>query len=311
MRTVPRHLFLPGVSVEMAYAGDAVVTHRDAEGVAISSASEPGIVAMMLEQIDVRPGHRVLEIGAGTGYNAALLAHLAGSAGSVTTVDIDAAVTESARRGLAAAGYETVRVVCGDGENGYPPDAPYDRVIVTAGAWDLPPAWREQLAPGGRIVVPLRMRGLTRSVALERDGRCWRSRSIEECGFVPIRGAGHHPERDIALDADGKAVLRVDDGLPADSNALRRAVGQPPAQSWTGATVTDRDLGDLDYWLATLGGLCRLITRSADHGLAAPLYRWGGMALVDQETFAYLTLRPAGGTDDRAVSELALVSGLS
>src|SRR5260370_34971989 len=97
MRTVPRHLFLPGVSVDEAYAEDVVVTHRDAEGAVISSDSLPSIGAETLQQLDVRAGHRLLEIGAGTGYNAALLAYLTGPAGAVTTVDIEPGVAEGAR----------------------------------------------------------------------------------------------------------------------------------------------------------------------------------------------------------------------
>jgi protein-L-isoaspartate(D-aspartate) O-methyltransferase len=184
MRAVPRHVFLPGIPIEKAYSHDTIVTHRDSAGVALSCASQPGIVGAMLEQLNARPGHRVLEIGAGTGYNAALLACLVGREGELTTLDIDEDVVESARRNLNAAGYRGVRVICGDGEDGYPAAAPFDRIIVTAGAWDIPPAWLEQLAPGGRIVVSLRIRGLTRSIALERDGACWRSRSTEYCGFV-------------------------------------------------------------------------------------------------------------------------------
>lgn len=105
MRTVPRHLFLPGIPLDETYPHDNIVTYRDDEGMAVSSASQPGIVGAMLQQLDVRPGHRVLEIGAGTGYNAALLARLAGPEGEVTTVDIDEDVAEGARRNLAAAGY--------------------------------------------------------------------------------------------------------------------------------------------------------------------------------------------------------------
>jgi protein-L-isoaspartate(D-aspartate) O-methyltransferase len=81
MRAVPRHLFVPQASVEAAYEHRSVITRRDEAGVAVSSASEPGIVARMLVQLDVHRGHHVLEIGAGTGYNAALLAHLAGPDG--------------------------------------------------------------------------------------------------------------------------------------------------------------------------------------------------------------------------------------
>ncbi|MGH3869598.1 MAG: methyltransferase, FxLD system [Pseudonocardiaceae bacterium] len=298
MRTVPRHVFLPGTPVEEAYSHGNVVTHRDSEGVAVSSASSAGTVAGMLQQLEVRPGHRVLEIGAGTGYNAALLARLAGPQGKVTTVDIDAGVAEGARRNLAATGYAGVRVICGDGADGYAPAAPFDRIIVTAGAWDLPPAWLGQLAPGGRIVVPLRIRGLTRSVALEHHGVGWRSVSVENDGFIPLRGAGHQPERNIRLDEDGKLILRVDDGQPADADALRHALGGTPARLWTGVMVTSKEkamgFGDLDYFLAAPYGLCRLLTRSPDYEIVAPALAYGSMALLDGETLAYLTKRPAG-----------------
>lgn len=298
MRTVPRHVFLPDHPVEEAYSHGNVVTHRDSAGVAISSASAAGTVAGMLQQLEARPGHRVLEIGAGTGYNAALLAHLVGAEGEVTTVDIDKDVAESARRNLTAAGYGGAQVICGDGEDGYPAAAPFDRIIVTAGAWDMPPAWLEQLAPDGRIVVPLRIRGLTRSIALERHGPCWRSVSVENCGFIPLRGAGHQPENNIRLDKDGKLILRIDDRQPTDADALRRAVCGTPVRLWTGVMTTSTEqgtgFGDLDYFLAAPYGLCRLLTRSPDHGLVAPALAYGSMALLKGETLAYLTKRPQG-----------------
>ncbi len=311
MRAVPRHLFVPGVPVEDAYADEAIVTHRDAEGVAVSSASAPGVVAGMLDQLDVQPGHRVLEIGAGTGYNAALLAYLAGPAGEVTTVDIGEDVACGARRGLAAAGYGHVPVICGDGEFGYVDHAPYDRIIITAGAWDLPPAWWDQVAPGGRLVVPLRMRGLTRSIAFEREGGCWRSRSIEELGFVPMRGVGGVAERNIRLGDHTDITLRIDDLQPADAQALGRALDHPAALAWTGVTVPAGDFEHLDFWLAAMDGLGRLIVHSraaVDRGLVAPVYDWGSMAVFDRDTFAYLIRRPAANADatSRAPSELGV-----
>ncbi|WP_322751930.1 MULTISPECIES: methyltransferase domain-containing protein, partial [unclassified Frankia] len=188
MRAVPRHLFVPDAPLVRAYSGESVVTHRDAQGVATSSVSEAGIVAVMLQQLDLQPGDRVLEIGAGTGYNAALLAELAGPSGAVTSIDIDAVVVQEAGQRLRSTGYGSVGVVCADGDAGHRQAAPFDRIIVTAGAWDLPAAWLEQLAPDGLLVVPLRLRGLTRSVALRRQAGHWRSVSMHECGFMPIRG---------------------------------------------------------------------------------------------------------------------------
>jgi protein-L-isoaspartate(D-aspartate) O-methyltransferase len=171
-RTVARQLFVPGVSLEEAYANDAVRTKWDQNGITISSVSAPWLQAMMLEQAQLVPGMRVLEIGSG-GYNAALIADLVGEGGQVTTVDIDPEVVDRARSCLAAAGYRQVKVVLADAESGVPDRAPYDRIIVTAGAWDIPPAWCEQLAEGGRIVVPLRMRGLTRSIGSAATVRGW------------------------------------------------------------------------------------------------------------------------------------------
>ncbi|WP_424534404.1 methyltransferase, FxLD system [Sphaerisporangium viridialbum] len=287
MRSVPRHLFVPEASLERAYGPESVVTHRDADGIAISSASGPGVVAAMLEQLDVQPGHRVLEIGAGTGYNAACLAALAGPFGQVTTVDIGADIVAGARRGLAAAGYESVWVVHGDGEDGYPQGAPYDRIIVTAGAWDVPSAWREQLAPGGRLVVPLRIRGVTRSVALELDGDVWRSVSIEECGFMPMRGPGAVEERNVELPVDSGVRIRVDDGQPVEVDALGSALGVSPVLVWSQVVVPWKPFDHLDFWLAgASAAVCRIIvlTRALEAGLVAPIYTWGSMGCYTTDT---------------------------
>ncbi len=127
-RLVPRHVFLPGVESAGAYADEAIPTKWEPDGRPISSSSQPAIMAIMLEQLGVEPGQRVLEIGAGTGYNAALLGHLVGEAGAVTTVDIDADLVEQGRRHLDAAGLAQVSVVCGDGADGWAENAPYDRI---------------------------------------------------------------------------------------------------------------------------------------------------------------------------------------
>ncbi|MFB7496807.1 methyltransferase domain-containing protein [Streptomyces sp. NPDC056161] len=181
-RAVPRTLFLPdlvwsydmttGRSVPVhrgddpeaweraAYADAPIVTQWD-DGrhigtepgtVATSSASMPYVVASMLRDLDVSDGMRVLEVGTGTGWNAALLSRRLGSS-HVASVEIDAAVVEQARTALKRAGLSP-EVVQGDGRDGWPDGAPYDRVIVTAGVRAVPPAWLEQTRPGGIILVP-------------------------------------------------------------------------------------------------------------------------------------------------------------
>jgi protein-L-isoaspartate(D-aspartate) O-methyltransferase len=118
-----------------------------------SSCSQPSLVAAMLTALDVHTGHRVLEIGTGTGWNAALLSERAGAQGHVVSVEVDPAVADDARRTLAAAGHAPL-VVTGDGTKGYAADAPYDRVICTASVRAIPRAWIEQTRPGGVIVTP-------------------------------------------------------------------------------------------------------------------------------------------------------------
>jgi protein-L-isoaspartate(D-aspartate) O-methyltransferase len=207
LRAVPRHLFLPGVPLPQAYADDAVVTRRDAAGMPSSSASQPAVVAVMLEQLGLSAGMRVLEIGAGTGYNAALMAAIVGPEGAVTTVDLDAEVAAGARANLDGAGFPGVRVECGDGGLGYAPGAPYDRVIVTVGAWDLPPAWFTQLDVSGRLVVPLGLRGPQRCICFVKD----RNASEADARQDAVRGAGRDVVRDAARDVvrdAGRDVLR-------------------------------------------------------------------------------------------------------
>jgi protein-L-isoaspartate(D-aspartate) O-methyltransferase len=131
---VPRHLFLPKVEAREAYRDAAITVKSDAEGRPVSSSTQPGMMAIMLEQLGLAAGQRVLEIGTGTGYNAAVLARLVGDSGSVVTIDVEADLVEQARANLAAAGVSGVTVVCGDGADGVPAYAPYDRIIVTAGA---------------------------------------------------------------------------------------------------------------------------------------------------------------------------------
>ncbi|MEU6080774.1 methyltransferase domain-containing protein [Streptomyces sp. NPDC047108] len=202
---VPRHLFVPSYYLPVrdgfeqlsygdpdpgvrarwlsgAYA-DTPLAIEARDGELISSSSQPSLMAQMLEVLDVRDGHSVLEIGAGTGYNAALLSHRLG-AERVTTVELDREITESARGHLAAAGYRP-EVVSGDGAHGCPARAPYDRILATCGLRSVPHAWLEQCRPGGLVVTPLatgllrlRVRG-----AGQAEGRFLNTSAY----FVPLR----------------------------------------------------------------------------------------------------------------------------
>lgn len=197
-RATPRHLFLPEMALDKVYRDQAIAVKRVGLET-VSSSSQPGMMAIMLEQLDLRPGQRVLEIGAGTGYNAALMAHIVGETGRVVTVDIDEDMTAKARCHLAAAGFETVEVVRGDGGFGYLAAAPYDRIILTVGVGDIAPAWWEQLKPQGRMVLPLSIKGPQLSIAFEPAGDHLVSLSVELCGFVRLRGVFAGADRSLKV----------------------------------------------------------------------------------------------------------------
>ena len=182
-------VFLPDVPLERVYSGDAVITKQDEEGRPISSSSEVGIMIVMAHLLDVAPGQRILEIGAGTGYNAAVLAELVGERGAITTIDIDADIAALARQHLARAGVDRVAVITADGWEGRADNAPYDRIEVTASVSDLSPDWIAQLADGGRIVLPFVLRaGMQAVLGLRKQGADLVSMRVVPGGFMRLRG---------------------------------------------------------------------------------------------------------------------------
>ncbi|WP_138894117.1 methyltransferase domain-containing protein, partial [Streptomyces chryseus] len=213
---VPRHLFVPYFFVNgpagherlwgedrdprrrerwlRGVYSDTPLATRMRGGELVSSSSQPSLMAGMLDELRVRDGHAVLEIGAGTGYNAALLSHRLGDE-LVTTVDLEPEITESARGHLAAAGHHPA-VVTGDGALGCPARAPFDRIIATCALPSVPRAWIAQCRPGARILAPL----ATGLIALDvRDTAHAEGRFLHTPAyFVPLRGAvGEGPPRHV------------------------------------------------------------------------------------------------------------------
>jgi protein-L-isoaspartate(D-aspartate) O-methyltransferase len=303
---VPRHLFAPGESLEAAYAPHGtVMPKRDAGGLLLSVISAPNIQAMMLEPAGIEPGMRVLEVGSG-GVNAALIAELAGLGGQVTTVDIDPDVTVRARACLDAAGYGRVRVVLADAEQGVPDGGPYDRIIVTAGAWDIPPAWISQLAPGGRLVVPLRLRGLTRTVTFEPDSGGLVSRHYQLAAFVPFQGDGAHPDRKVML-RDGIVVHTDDPALLINAPALNAALDAPRLEVWTGARY---DFPDEVSLFTTLNSpnvaQLRASQQVIDAGIVGRGALYGIPAMITADSIAYRMARQV--SDDPAGYESGVIA---
>lgn len=307
-RVVPRHLFLPEAQWVEAYEDRTVVTKRRGD-VILSSSSQPSLMAAMLEQLQPGPGHRILEIGAGTGFNSALMARIVGTAGCVVTLDLDLDIVDQARRNLARAGYERLIVCCRDGSLGYPELAPFDRIILTVGARDLAPRWLEQLKPGGRMVIPLSLGPVVQlSVAFERqeDGGLI-SRSVSHCDFLPLRGAmdsGSAPTT-LSLDPSGQLQVQAQMASSLEPERLLQSL-QAPSRVIGSLRLRPQELTAFDFWLRLEEPRwCMLIGRGpwarpgrmpGLFGVAGQLCMTGGLA----STGGFCLLAPAPGSPAEA-----------
>lgn len=180
MGRVPREEFVPPVQRPSAYVDSPLPIGCG------QTISQPLMVALMLQALDLREEHHILEVGTGSGYQAALLAELAAR---VVSIERYGDLADAARRRLRALGYERVEVVVGDGSLGWPPGAPYDRIVVAAAAPRPPAPLMAQLADGGRLVVPVGSRDMQDLLLMDRRGSDWHREYRGTCRFVPLVGA--------------------------------------------------------------------------------------------------------------------------
>ncbi|WP_426567743.1 methyltransferase, FxLD system [Streptomyces canus] len=292
-RTTDRHAFLPGVDLESAYKEDAVPIKHDEHGEMISCISAPSIVATQLEQLGAQPGHKVLEAGAATGYNAALLGKIVSPGGQVWTLDVDQDLVSGASKHLAEAGVDNATAVMADGAAGLPEHAPYDRIIFTVGAGDVPVKILDQLAPGGRLVLPMRIRGsISRSFAFERDGDTWKTVSCEMATFIPLRkGVCDDVYTLVPMAGEGNVRLETFSEQDVDRDALRSVLDQQQTKLYTGVKFRQGSAWEWLYlYLACVlpNGLSRLPGQRPGF---TPHFGWGSMAALDGGSLAYLTIR--------------------
>jgi len=179
MESVPRHLFVPADDLAWAYAdGPLPIGHGQ-------TISQPYIVALMTELLQVESTDRVLEIGTGSGYQAAVLGQMAAE---VHTVEVIPELAAQASRTLPDLGYTNVHVHTGDGSLGWPQAAPYDGILVAAAAPSAPQPLLDQLADGGRLVIPVGSRGFQQLEVWKRTGQEFERRVNLGVAFVPLRG---------------------------------------------------------------------------------------------------------------------------
>jgi protein-L-isoaspartate(D-aspartate) O-methyltransferase len=180
MDRVPREWFVPAGAEQLAYADRAVPIGCE------QTISQPYIVALMTEALQLSGTEHVLEIGTGSGYQAAILAELSAS---VVSIERHAELSRAAGRALARLGYRNITLVVGDGTLGWPERAPYDRILVAAAAAQIPPALVDQLAEGGTLVIPLGDSQGQELQALHKIGGQLHAERLSGCRFVPLVGA--------------------------------------------------------------------------------------------------------------------------
>ncbi|MEM2251509.1 MAG: protein-L-isoaspartate O-methyltransferase [Candidatus Hadarchaeales archaeon] len=189
-RKVPRHEFVPEELREYAYSDQPLPIGYG------QTISAPSMIAIMMETLDLKPNQKVLEIGAGSGYNAALLAEVVGKNGRVVSIERIPELANFAKDNLKRTGYAHVSIVLGDGTLGYAKEAPWDRILVTACAPEPPRPLIEQLAEGGKMGLPLGRHEMFQTwTVLEKKNGKLKTEEYGGCAFVPLIGEYGWKER--------------------------------------------------------------------------------------------------------------------
>lgn len=289
-----RHRYAPEQDLKTAYHHDlSISTRRDEAGRSTSSVSAAWLHTDMVESLHLPEGGHVYEAGSG-GCNAAFLSHVVGPTGSVVTGDIDPYVVRRTQRFTAEAGSGRITAFEGDAAFGAParlvPRGGFDGSIITYSVSDIAPAWREQLADGRYLVLPLEMHGYTRSVSFQRDGDVLHARKFTHCGFVHAQG--EHARTVPVVDLlDGELQLRFEDGAPLAADGLEDALRGPRHEVSTGLVMSGEFyFGGLQLYAATtLPGFCRLAAH-VDKGPGVTLIAKGSAApaILGERSIAYL-----------------------
>jgi protein-L-isoaspartate(D-aspartate) O-methyltransferase len=296
---VQRHHLLPDTNLADVYA-DRAITLKTAdaggplpEGRVLSSATVPSLLARILEQMELRPDMRVLQVGTGPGYLAALLAHMAGPSGNVVSVEIDPGLSAAAAANLSRYGYGPVECVAGDGFDGHPTGAPYDRIVATASCFEVPRSWIAQLSNDGAVILPLALAQRAGTYAMlwfQKDGLGLRGgvvQGLPRVGFLPLYGPGvarpviyEHEISDV--EASIQPHLMREARNPAQHAALwltvllEMAAAVPPAwdnrAGWDASGIAGRAIG---VWRHSgEPGIADYVFRIRDRNTVLEAHRW-------------------------------------
>ncbi|MGD0561051.1 MAG: hypothetical protein ABSA93_39530 [Streptosporangiaceae bacterium] len=262
-----------------------------------------GVTRGHFERLGVRAGSRCWEVGAGGPSIPEALAAAVGPTGHVLATDIDPWVTGRATRFLTEAGYSNVQVVTGDGEHAADRYGPFDKILVTAGAWDCP--WARLLTEGGRMVVPLIVSTYTRSVTFVRHGDRWDGEHPVLCGFISMKGAGAGYEQHATL--PGQVHLALEGGPALSDEVLGQAIAGARTEVWTGVTFDDdKGFFSLNLHLAAAEDRAGMIWNEPGSSRLPTAARWFTPALVEPASVAFLTSRPASDASGPRRSELGV-----